>query len=426
MIEELYQLYLKSKGVSTDSRKISKGVIFFALKGPHFNANEFAEQAIRDGAAYCVIDQPEFKKDDRYIVVEDSLIALQELANFHRKHLKIPFIGITGSNGKTTTKELINAVLSQEYKTFATRGNLNNHIGVPLSILSIGKKVEIAIIEMGANKVGDIDELCQIAEPTHGLITNIGKAHIEGFGGFEGVLRGKTELYDFLVKNDGRVFINSGNEILRNMKKRFENPVMYPNQGDFLQCEMIEADPLVVYRHENEEVVQTNLMGKYNFENIATALCLGKYFKVPSDKANQAIKDYIPANNRSQVLKKNTNTILLDAYNANPTSMAAAIENFAQMKVKVKVLILGDMFELGKDSMMEHRQIGELIAQKNFGMILLCGKDMEAAYKAIPEAIHFSQKKELINYLQKYPIQQSHILIKASRGMAMEDLLDYL
>ena len=426
MIEEIYQHYLTCNGVSTDTRQLIKGCMFFALKGPNFNANQFAAKALEQGAKYVVIDEEEHKVNDHCLLVPDVLRALQQLALHHRRRLKIPFIGITGSNGKTTSKELINAVLSREFKTFATKGNLNNHIGVPVSILSIGSHVQVAIIEMGANKIGDIAELVAIAEPTHGLITNIGKAHIEGFGSFEGVIRGKSELYHYLIQNDGKIFVNSNNEILANMSKRMREPVFYPKAEDFFSCELIEANPYVKYRHENGEEVLTNLMGRYNFENIAAALCIGKYFEVDPAAANEAIRNYVPANNRSQVYKKNGNTILMDAYNANPTSMQAALDNFRQMNVDRKVAILGDMYELGGNEAEEHAHIGKITTDMTFEEVIFCGKKMAAAQEANPEATYFEKKEDLVQYLKTNKFHDTYILIKGSRAMALEGIVEYL
>ena len=276
-INSLYEKYLQSRKVSTDTRQITPGSVFFALKGPHFNANTFAEEALRAGASYAVVDEKEFVKNERCVLVENSLEALQKLARHHRDQLKIPVIGLTGSNGKTTSKELLNSVLSKKYKTYATKGNLNNQIGVPLTLLAIDQSTEIAIIEMGANHVGEIASLSSIANPTHGFITNIGKAHIGTFGGFDNIIRGKSELYQHLINNKGQVFINSQNLILANMAKRFSSPLFYPGPGDYYHCQLLDADPFIRYRAENDEVVQTQLMGDYNFENIAAALCIGKF-----------------------------------------------------------------------------------------------------------------------------------------------------
>ncbi|CAN5531078.1 UDP-N-acetylmuramoyl-tripeptide--D-alanyl-D-alanine ligase [soil metagenome] len=423
-IQVLYEKYLECKNISTDTRKIIPGSIFFALKGPNFNANTFAEEAVAKGVKYVVIDEEKYQKGEKYLVVKDSLAALQKLANYHRHQLKIPFIGITGSNGKTTSKELINAVLGKKYKTLATSGNLNNQIGVPLTLLSIDKSIEIAIIEMGASKVGDIQELCEIAEPTHGLITNIGKAHIEGFGGFEGVIKGKSELYLSLIKNSGQVFINSRNPILKNMGSRFSNPLYYPGKGDFLECELLSVSPYIKYRHENGETVETNLLGEYNYENICAALCVGKYFEVPSELANEAVRNYVPKNNRSQLVQMRTNTLILDAYNANPNSMQAAILNLKAMEHAHKAVILGDMYELGTSTEEEHRAIGDLLKECKFDKVLLFGKFMRAAQQAYPEAEHFLEKEKLQKRLKEINFQNTLILMKGSRGVGMETLVD--
>ena len=292
----LYKKYLECSMVSTDSRADQTNSLFFALHGPNFNGNQFAEQALAKGARYAVVDDPALSSD-HVLVVPDTLSALQDLANYHRRQLTIPVIGITGSNGKTTTKELIHAVLSQRFNTTYTKGNLNNHIGVPLTLLSIKPEHQIAIIEMGANHLGEIDRLCQIAEPTHGIITNIGKAHLEGFGSFEGVARGKSELYLFLLQHNGTVFINSQNEHLQRLANRLPTKITYPAPGDFFHCKFISASPFVVYESENGETITTQIIGEYNFENIAAASCIGKYFNVPLDKINAGITGYVPANN---------------------------------------------------------------------------------------------------------------------------------
>jgi UDP-N-acetylmuramoyl-tripeptide--D-alanyl-D-alanine ligase len=424
MITDLYQKFSNSTGVCTDSRKIARGNMFFALKGPNYDANEYAADALNKGAAFAVIDDPKFRKDDQFVVVDDTLKTLQELAIFHRNNLEIPFLAITGSNGKTTTKELINAVLSQGYNTFATMGNLNNHIGVPLTVLGITPKIELAIIEMGANKIGDIAELCEIAKPTHGIITNIGKAHIEGFGSFEGVIRGKSELYDYLFRHNGTAFINSQNPILAKMGKRFEQPVYYPSKGDYFSCRFVKADPFVTYENESGEIVETNLVGSYNFENIAAALCIGKYFKIIPDKAKEAVVGYVPSNNRSQVTHRKNNTILLDAYNANPSSMKAAIENLAGMKAEKKAVILGDMFELGSSTEEEHRNIGKVVDGLHLDRVYFCGKHMKWASEACQGANYFESKAGLKEHLKTHPVKGYVVLIKASRGMALEDIVE--
>jgi len=425
-IASLYQLYLKSGKVSTDTRQIAPGSLFFAIKGPKYNANAFAQEALSKGASYAVVDEKEYATDDRTILVEDGLTALQQLATYHRDHLKIPVIGLTGSNGKTTSKELLNAVLSKKYTTLATKGNLNNHIGVPLTILSIDSSVEIAIIEMGANHVGEIALLSSIAQPTHGFITNIGKAHIGTFGGFENIIRGKSELYQHLITQDGVVFINSQNPILANMAKRFKNPIFYPAKGDYYQCELISADPFIKIETEEGTILNTQMIGSYNFENIAAALCIGKYFGVEPAKAEQAVVEYVPGNMRSQIIQKGTNTIILDAYNANPSSMQAAVESLAGMKTKSKVAIVGDMYELEEEEEKEHRTLGKLLQEKKLDSIYLCGTLVSAAKDECPGARHFETRELLIDELKKNPITDSTILVKASRGMGLEGILDYL
>lgn len=423
--EALYHKYLQCQHVSTDSRAPQHNSLFFALNGPHFKGARFAAGALEKGALYAVIDDATYATE-RCIVVEDTLAALQALARYHRQQLRIPVIGITGSNGKTTTKELTNAVLRQRYNTLFTQGNLNNHIGVPLTLLGIKPAHEIAIIEMGANHIHEIAQLCNIALPTHGLITNIGKAHLEGFGSFEGVARAKSELYLHLDQEGGTVFINSQNEHLMRMARRIQKKVTYPAPGDFFHGSLVEAAPFVVFESENGERVHTQLIGAYNFENIAAACCIGKYFGVPTGQINQAIAAYTPANNRSQVLRQGSNTILLDAYNANPSSMAAAITNFAQAPAAKKVVILGDMLELGADSAEEHRKLGQLTATAGFDQVLLCGQEMLAAAGEQPAFHYFPDKAALQAWLAAHPITQAQVLIKGSRGMGLESLVEVL
>jgi UDP-N-acetylmuramoyl-tripeptide--D-alanyl-D-alanine ligase len=424
--EKLYDKFLQAGVISTDTRQIPAGSLFFALRGEKYNANEFAEQALEKGARYAVIDDARFATNDRCILVDDALKALQDLARYHRNQLTIPVIGLTGSNGKTTSKELLNAVLSAKFKTFATKGNLNNHIGVPLSILSIEKSVEIAVIEMGANHVGEIALLSSLANPTHGFITNIGKAHIGTFGGFENIVRGKSELYQHLIVNEGTVFINSQNPILANMAKRFAAPYFYPSKGDYYHASLLDADPFIRYQAESGEIVQTQLMGAYNFENIAAALCIGKYFEVDSKAANAAVAGYVPGNMRSQIIKKGTNTIILDAYNANPSSMEAAIENLATIKALKKIVIIGDMFELEEEAEREHQKIGELLAAKNFDEVYFCGTLIKAANAVYEKGKLFEKKDQLIDHLKTNPIQGATILVKASRGIGLEAIVEYL
>jgi len=424
-ISLLYNKYLECTAVSTDSRADQTNNLFFALHGPNFNGNQFAAQALAKGARYAVVDDPALASD-QVTVVPDTLQALQQLAQFHRRQLTIPIIGITGSNGKTTTKELIHAVLSQRFNTVYTKGNLNNHIGVPLTVLTIKPEHQIAIVEMGANHIGEIEQLCRIAEPTHGLITNIGKAHLEGFGGLEGVARAKSELYLHLLRNKGTAFINSQNEQLQRLGSRLPIKITYPAPGDFFHCKFVSASPYVIYESENNEIVTTQIIGEYNFENIAAASCIGKYFNVPLAKINAGVARYVPANNRSQIIQKGTNTILLDAYNANPSSMTASVNNFAQAEAAPKVVILGDMLELGTVSAEEHAKLGKLLASLPFDQVFLCGPEMEHAVAHAPAAWHFDTKAELQQYLRDNPVQNSFILIKGSRGMSLETLLDTL
>lgn len=425
-IEYLYARYSATGTVSTDTRKITPGSVFFALRGDKFNANEFAAEALKKGASCAVIDETKFAKDERYILVTDVLQTLQQLARYHRDRLKIPVIALTGSNGKTTTKELTSAVLSKTFRTLATKGNLNNHIGVPLTLLGIDASTEMAVVEMGANHVGEIGMLCRIANPTHGFITNIGKAHIGTFGGYENIIKGKSELYQHLLANNGVVFVNSENALLSELARPLKNRVTYPAPGDFYKVELVSADPLVMIKADNGEIVQTQLIGGYNFENIACALCVGKYFGVDAQLANKAVSEYAPANMRSQALKKGTNTIILDAYNANPSSMNAAVENMAAMKAENKVLILGDMFELEGEAHKEHLAIGALIREKGFRSVYLCGSLFKSALHEIPYAKYFEKKEDLVKELKLYPLKDATILVKASRGIGLETVVEYL
>ncbi len=425
-IEELYQKYLETGKVSTDTRQITSGSVFFALKGPTFNANDFAAGAIAKGASYAVVDDTRFAGNPRCLLVHDSLATLQALARHHRKQLSIPVIGLTGSNGKTTSKELLNAVLSKKHKTFATKGNLNNHIGVPLTVLSIDRSHEIAIVEMGANHMGEIAALCSICNPTHGFITNIGKAHIGTFGGFENIVRGKSELYQHLIQNEGTVFINSQNPILANMARRFKRPLFYPAAGDDYHCERVEDGYYLTLDAENGDRIKTQITGAYNFENVAVALAIGKYFEVEPRLANAAVAEYVPGNMRSQIIKKGTNMIILDAYNANPNSMEAAIENLAGMKDTRKVVILGDMFELEETAEEEHRRIGSLLSEKGIEEAYLCGPLMNAAKETFKKGRFFGTRAELMETLRKDPLNGATILVKGSRGMKMEEVLEAL
>lgn len=425
-IAGLYQKYLESGKVSTDSRQITPGSVFFALKGPSFNGNQFAEEALSNGATYAVVDESRYATNPRCVLVEDVLKALQDLARLHRKELGFPVIGLTGSNGKTTSKGLVHAVLSTKFKTHATRGNLNNHIGVPVTILSIDKSCEMAVVEMGANRLGEIEQLCSICQPTHGFITNIGKAHVGTFGGFDNVVRGKSELYQYLLATHGTVFVNSQNPILANMARRFKEPIYYPASGDFYHCEHLDEGQLLAVRAENGDRIQTQLTGGYNFENVAVALTVAKFFGVDARQANAAVAAYAPGNMRSQILRKGTNTIILDAYNANPTSMQAALDNLAKASEKRKVAILGDMYELEGEAEKEHALLGTALREKQIHDAYLCGPLMASARKTFPEGKYYASMEELAAELKVRPIRDAVILVKASRGMAMERILDYL
>ncbi len=431
---DLYQKYRECSGVSTDTRKIPTDSMFFALKGPNFDANLFAEQALANGAKYAVVDDQSMVTNERILLVEEGLKTLQNLANFHAQQLDIPFIALTGSNGKTTTKELVNSVLSTKFKTYATIGNLNNHIGVPLTILAIDDSIEMGIIEMGANKQGDIKELVEICEPTHGFITNIGKAHLEGFGGIEGVRKGKGELFDWLAENNQTVFINVASYPTYEMsmeRRGFSEIITYTtdtNRRFQTVITLLEDSPFVTFTDPEGGYYKSHLTGIYNFQNIAAAVRIGQYFGVETKIACQAAADYEPNNNRSQFIKKGSNNILMDAYNANPSSMSATITYFNDLKATKKMVILGDMFELGEDAVEEHEAMGELLAKYNFDKILLVGPLMENALKALPmmKALYFPDKFGLHTWLQDYPQTDTHILVKGSRGMGLESVLQFL
>ena len=429
--EEIYSLYLKHPQICTDSRAILPGSIFIALKGPSFNGNTFAEKALATGAAYAVVDEPEYKTSDRCLLVEDGLQTLQSLANHHRNQLTIPILAITGSNGKTTTKELILAVLSKQYTTLATKGNLNNHIGVPLTLLSITPDIEFAVIEMGANHRKEIELYCRIAEPHYGLITNVGKAHLEGFGGFEGVKQGKAELYNWLANHSKTAFINGNNSHLLEMAK--ENKVQYVmlyGTDEEFDCfgELITDTPTleVKWKHaDHSGHVQSQLIGAYNFENILSAVCVGNYFGVDADAINEAIASYVPDNSRSQVIKKGSNTIILDAYNANPTSMEAALKNFAAIPVSHKLVCIGDMAELGEESSVEHERIMQLLKKIKPAKFILVGKNF-GAFKDQIECLYFPTSDEAASYVKKHPVRNSTILVKGSRSTRMEKVVEAL
>ncbi|AQG80787.1 UDP-N-acetylmuramoyl-tripeptide--D-alanyl-D-alanine ligase [Spirosoma montaniterrae] len=427
--DQLYHKFLECTGVSTDTRRITPDCLFVALKGANFDGNQFAGQALAAGARYAVVDDSAVaaQHPGQCLLVADGLTALQDLARHHRQTLTIPVVGLTGSNGKTTTKELIAAVLSKKYRTFATQGNLNNHIGVPLSVLSITEQYETAVIEMGANHQREIALLSSIAMPSHGMITNIGKAHLEGFGGLAGVRIGKGELYDFLAASDGTVFVNWQDATLREMaaERSFQRLVPYWGNGEFT---LIQEAPTVIFegRQAPGVRVQTNLPGAYNFANMAAAIAIGQYFGVSFADACHAIADYNPTNNRSQTVVRGTNTVLLDAYNANPSSMAAAIRQFAQMPAQRRAIIVGDMYELGDDSEAEHAALGKLIADCQFDLVILAGKDTKYALPYVPKAYYFPDKFSLHNWLMDNPMTDTHVLIKGSRGMSLESVVPFI
>jgi UDP-N-acetylmuramoyl-tripeptide--D-alanyl-D-alanine ligase len=417
--------FQSATGICTDTRKIQKGNMFFALKGPNFNANALAEEALAKGACCAVIDDPAYETGANTLLVSDGLRALQDLATAYRNTLSIPIIGLTGSNGKTTTKELIYSVLSQKFNCFATTGNLNNHIGVPLSILSILPAHEIAVIEMGANKQGDIKELVDIAQPTHSLITNIGKAHLEGFGGIEGVIKGKGELFDFVAEQGGYVFLPKENNVVHQMSQdRQIKQVVVANST--MPTHLIEAKPYIRFSCADGTIVQAHLPGIYNFENIQMAIAVGKHFGLSDAQCSEGIASYQPTNHRSQYIKIGSNQVLMDAYNANPSSMHAAISHFAETENNPKILILGDMFELGDLAGQEHEALGELIASYAFDNVLLIGEQMQHALSHLPKAFYFPDKFGLHNWLQDHPIKSSFLLVKGSRGIQLESILPFL
>lgn len=429
-IESLYSIYQKCSGISTDTRNIAPNSLFFALKGDSFDGNAYAQEALEKGAAYAVVDDPQVRKGDRFVLVEDVLRTLQDLARHHRRTFNFPVIALTGSNGKTTTKELIAAVLSAKYKVYATKGNLNNHIGVPLTLLAVDPaKHEMAVVEMGANHQKEIALLCTIAEPSHGLITNIGKAHLEGFGGIAGVKKGKGELYDYLSKKKKVVFVNAQNEDLMEMiskRHAFKEIVFYRSENSKTNPELIADTPFVVFELDKGKPVETHLPGSYNFDNVCAALALGEYFGVAKEDARDAISGYRPDNNRSQVFQKGSNTVILDAYNANPTSMMAAISNLKKASAQRKMVILGDMLELGEESEAEHLALGKLLAEAGFDLVVLAGKQIKAALAVLPKAYYFPDKFSLHNWIMDNPQQDTCILIKGSRGIGLESVVQFL
>jgi UDP-N-acetylmuramoyl-tripeptide--D-alanyl-D-alanine ligase len=428
-MKDLFELFYQTSGVSTDTRKIEKDCMFICLKGANFNGNTFAEQALLDGAKYVIVDEAEYKTKDNIFLVENGLEFLQKLANYHRLKYNIPVIGITGSNGKTSSKELINSVLSSHYSVLSTIGNLNNHIGVPLTLLRLEKHHDIAIIEMGANRFKDIEELCAIAEPTHGIITNIGKAHLEGFGSFEGVLKTKKELYESVSNSKGSIIYNLDDEVLRsNLPENVELLSYGTLEHADIMGELIGLNPFVElkWKHNNynSPAIQTQMIGKYNFYNYLAAISFGICFEVPAEKINHAIANYTPANNRSQIKKTESNTLILDCYNANPTSMRSALESFAMIDHPNKLFVIGDMLELGEESEKEHQNIGILAEELG-----LSGYSVGPIFKKVHShafRIQYNNKQEAIEAFRDHPVKEALILLKGSRGIGLETLEEFL
>ena len=424
-IQDLHELFLKSSGVVTDSRKIKNNAIYFSLKGANFNGNQFAKSAIEKGAMCAVIDENKYLEDKgNYILVENSLATLQQLANFHRKKVKTKIIGITGSNGKTTSKELIHSVLKTHFKTYCTKGNLNNHIGVPLSLLEIPSKTEFAVIEMGANHIGEIEFLSKIAEPNYGYITNFGKAHLEGFGSEEGVIKGKSELYEFLIENSGFIFYNSDDEKQKNILSNYKNKFGFGKKAADLNYLVKTESPNIIVEI-NDNIFKSTLFGSYNIPNIISAISIGIFLGVPIEKVKNGILNYISSNNRSQVLKINSNNIILDAYNANPSSMLLAIKAFQNAELENKVLILGDMFELGKNENEFHQEIVDYCNNLDVKRVYLVGEIFSKTNYS-NKFISFNNYIELSNNKEFKKIKHSSLLIKGSRGVQLEKILDYI
>ncbi len=438
-IQELYNIYLKYPSVQTDTRKLKQGDLFFALKGPNYNANQFAKQAIADGAAFAIVDEEIDNADSRIIKVNDVLHTLQDLALHHRRQFilspsekQIPFIAVTGSNGKTTSKELINAVLSTAFKTYTTEGNFNNHIGIPLTILKIKRDAEMAIIEMGANHQKEIEEYCKYTMPTHGVITNCGKAHLEGFGSEEGIRKGKGELFDYLRSHNGTAFVMQDYDYLQKMSAGIANVITYGTHDAAVTGYVKNSSGLLEVSISScavSGIIKTNMIGEYNLPNVLLAVTIGNYFKVPAEKIKSAIENYFPSNNRSQLIKKDSNTFIMDAYNANPSSMKAAIENFAKMSTRAgtdgegadKVLILGGMMELGKESLSEHQALIELINNYKWKNVVLVGGDFN---KVNHPYLNFENSIQAKHWFRDQNFKHTILLIKGSRSIEMEKILD--
>lgn len=426
-ISQVYELFKKHPVVTTDSRNCPEGSLFFALKGDKFNGNSYALSALEKGSSYAVVDEAEYAVNDRIILVDDVLDTLQKLANYHRKKLKTPIIGITGTNGKTTTKELVAAVLSEEFNVTFTQGNLNNHIGVPLTLLKLVPENEVAVVEMGANHVGEIKILAEIAEPNFGLITNIGRAHLEGFGSFENIIKTKSELYDFIRnKKNAKAFVDVDNPILMQQSEGMTIVTYGSNPDAFIHGKIISNNPFLEFEWvflDKSHRVQTQLIGEYNFSNVMAAIAVGKYLGVTVEAINRALQNYIPTNNRSQLKKTERNTLIVDAYNANPTSMAAALKNFEHIKVSRKGVILGDMLELGNESVEEHLKIIDEVEKALYDKVFFVGKEFK---KLNRNGQAFDTVEELAEYLKKDPISGYTMLVKGSHGMHLEKAVECL
>lgn len=425
-IAELHKLFLKSTGVCTDTRNIKKNGVFFALKGANFNGNEFAEKAIEQGALYAVVDEVDYASHSNCILVSDVLQTLQDLSSYHRDTLNIPFVAVTGSNGKTTSKELLNAVLSKKYSVAYTFGNLNNHIGVPLTLLSVTEKHEMALIEMGDNHPKEVELLCKIAKPNYGFVTNVGKDHLEGFGSFEKNILAKKEVFDYLAETHGTGFVDFADPLVKGMIQPKVEVVSYGVEDCFSFIEDLGAHPLVSYKSESGIEVNTHLFGGFNFNNIKLAYCIAKYFKVEESLINEALSQFQPDNNRSQVLDSDHNTLIMDAYNANPSSVWEAVKSLAEMETeKPKVVLLGDMFELGSFSAMEHQEMLNKTAECGFDYAVFVGENYSKAQA--PDGVSvFSKKEEAELFLKKIAPEGAIILLKGSRGMRMETFKDIL
>ena len=425
-IAEIYELFIHHKKVTTDSRNCPKGSLFFALKGDRFDGNKYAEAALAAGCAYAIIDNPDYEMGTRTILVDDVLTTLQQLATRHRKAIGCPIIGITGTNGKTTTKELVATVLSTHFNTLYTEGNLNNEIGVPLTLLRLTHEHEMAVIEMGASHPGDIKALVNIVHPNFGLITNIGCAHLEGFGSFEGVLHTKGELYDYIRQSKGKVFINQDNTWLMELAKGIAQITYGTDESAFTRGRVISCDPMLTLEWKQQgkpHIVETQLIGAYNLENVLAAVAIGRYFKIPAERISRAINRYVPTNNRSQLKESEHNTLIIDAYNANPSSMQVALSNFAAMPATQKALILGDMRELGVTSDELHAEVVEKIKQTGVEKVYLCGEHFCRTGSTFPT---FETTEALLEELQRNPLRGYTVLIKGSHGMALERTIEWL